>query len=153
MNASKVTITNETMDKKITNKQKGKLRMDRLREVSKSGKLAFAKNRNDVAEMVGYLPGQNGGYQWVLYNIQKGVLKEEIVKYNNYGRAEYFYTFNDPEEKNEKKTEKIAAEQPQIIISDEEKPIVITIYKGETTITFENISSDVVSDILKSILK
>ena len=153
MNASKVTITNETMDKKITNKQKGKLRMDRLREAAKSGKLAFAKNRNDVAEMVGYLPGQNGGYQWVLYNIQKGVLKEEIVKYNNYGRAEYIYTFNDPEDKTKKTIEKMVAEQPQIIISDEEKPIMITIYKGDMTISLENITAEMAADIIKSIVK
>lgn len=169
MFANKVVITEDTMNKaqkKLTNRRKGELRLQRLRELSESGKLAMIKSRADLAMAVGFTYEQRfkGGSQWVVYNVKKGVIKESLVGYTNHGTAEYEYHFVDPDtiakapRKNAKKVEPVVSELNMPIIKDQEErveviaqPQTLTIYKGETTITLENVDKDTAVEIIKSI--
>ena len=176
MFANKVVITEDTMNKaqkKLTNRRKGELRLQRLRELSESGKLAMIKSRADLAMAVGFTYDQRfkGGSQWVVYNVKKGIIRESLVGYTNHGTAEYEYHFVEPDtikkapRKNAKKT--VEKSEPNTLVDKIPTPIitdtsasevqvlagpqVLTVYKGETTITLENVDKDTAVEIIKSI--
>lgn len=178
------------MSKGLTNQKKGELRLKALREFANSGRLAFCKNRYQIAEGVGFPPEQVGkaGYQWVQYNIRKGVLREQITGLTNYGTAEYEYQFIDPEEnkkvvsrgieeavkefpnlikkveeptEEEKEQSKRKAEEMYRAMEEQyekekdEKPTstIITIYRGDTTVAIENVSTELILKIIKSVVE
>ena len=151
MEATKLTIDKETMamaTKPLNTKKKGELRMERLKQLADSGKLAMIKTRGDLAEAVGYTYQQRHslGYQWVHYRIKKGVIKETLTGYRN-GMPEYEYELigHEPAVK--------IQQQPQVIINEDQKQAAITIYHGDTTIALENINDNTIIEIVKAITK
>lgn len=164
MNVSNFTLTEETMNrinKPLTYQEKGALRRKKLREIAESGKIKFAKNRKELANMMGFDPTKQGGYQWVGYNVKNGWLKETITGYTSEGYAEYEYEFIDKDKKQRveptvRTTQPPALPKPDKEVvppADTDKPIVVTIYKGETTVAFENITAKMAAEIIKNILQ
>lgn len=87
MEATTVKISEETinkMNKTLSNKEIGKLRLQKLVEASKNGRLQLAKRRWDVAQIAGYGDKQlTAGYYWVAKMIERGVLVESISDEKN----------------------------------------------------------------------
>lgn len=152
MEATKLTINKETIEmanKPLTNKRRGELRMKKLEELAKSGKLAMIRNRGDLAEAVGYSYKQRSktGYQWVHYKVKKGVLQETLVGYTN-GIPEYEYKLVGYEpivKTTVPKTEEPAVEEKH------NEETVATIYINDATIALENVSGDTIVEIIKVI--
>lgn len=177
------------MNQPLNGRQKGKLRIKKLRELSKNGRLQFIRTRSDLAEAIGFPYDQkmNAGYQWVLARIRKGVLKETITGYTEDGHAEYEYQFIDPDKKphkkpatatitvprptdfeivrepseTEKKLAEKRAEEMYKAMSEqydkdakarEDKPMV-AIYRGDTTIVLNNMSAEMMVEIIKSVIQ
>lgn len=143
------------MNRPLNNRDKGRLRKEKLEELAKSGKLAFIKNRADLAEAVGFAYEQRhkAGYQWVNYNLMKGVLKEKLTGYTDNGLAEYEYEYVEakPKEKPVVKVQPVIWTDEAVKMSDSIKPMTITITKGDLTIRIEHADKGVVEDIIKSI--
>lgn len=158
MNISNFTLTKETkekMNRPLNNRDKGRLRKEKLEELAKSGKLAFIKNRADLAEAVGFTYEQRhkAGYQWVNYNLMKGVLKEKLTGYTDNGLAEYEYEYVEakPKAKPVVKVQPVIWADEAVKMPDSVKPMTITITKGDLTIRIEHADKGVVEDIVKSI--
>lgn len=157
MKASKLTISKETIMKAqepLHNYKRSELYMKNLEALAESGKLAMVRTRAELAEAIGfpYSRRANGGSQWVRRAIEKGVLQEQTMSYKSNGRAEYEYHLLNP------KAKSVAPPvNPPILDGVENKvevvaqPQTLTIYKGETTITLENIDKDTAVEIIKSI--
>lgn len=162
MNISNFTLTKETkekMNKPLSNKQKGALRSQKLKELAESGKLAMIKTRGDLAEAVGYPYAQRNtsGYQWIHYKIERGELLERITGYTDDGHAEYEYQYVEPN-KNPKPLKEVLKEfKPQVIEEKQETPtvlatsMVITITRGDTTVRIENATNEALAEIIKAI--
>lgn len=154
MEVSKLVISEETMNKaqkKLGKTKKSELRMEKLRQLAKSGRLAMIRNRGDLAEAVGYSYQERHslGYQWVHYKIKRGVLKETFLGYQD-GKPEYEY--------------EMISEQPAVITTKPaeaqvvENPVenpatIMTIYKGDITIALDNVKDNTIVEIVKTIMK
>ena len=97
MEISRLIFTKETkekMNKELTKREKGKLRYNRLEELAGNGKLALAKNRTEVAHLVG-MPDDGPtktGYKWVSGLVRNGYIKETIVGIGRNGKMEFEYS-------------------------------------------------------------
>lgn len=158
MNISNFTLTKETkekMNKPLSNKQKGALRSQKLKELAESGKLSMIKSRGDLAEAVGYPYAQRNtsGYQWIHYKVERGELIERITGYTDDGHAEYEYQYVEakPKAKPVVKVQPVIWTDEAVKMSDSIKPMTITITKGDLTIRIEHADKGVVEDIVKSI--
>jgi len=78
----------------LTRKQLGELRMKKIIEAEKDGRLAQAKNRTEVAELVG-IPKEriSVANTWVHRKISLGYMTETLVKFDKNNRPEYEYHF------------------------------------------------------------
>lgn len=97
MEISRLIFTKETkekMNKELTRKEKGKLRYNKLEELADNGKLSLAKNRIEVANLVG-VP-DNGptktGYKWVSGLVRNGYVKETVTGIGRNGKMEFEYS-------------------------------------------------------------
>lgn len=90
-----IKFTKETKDKMakgLTIRERGKLRFGKIKELDENGKLAFVKNRKELAAAAGYTPQQRSvGYAWVENLIHRGHITEEPVGYGKNGKLEYIY--------------------------------------------------------------
>lgn len=148
------------MNKPLSNKQKGALRSQKLKELAESGKLAMIKNRGDLAVAVGYPYSQRNtsGYQWIHYKIERGELLERITGYTDDGHAEYEYQYVEPKAKPAEPVSPVAKVSEPVrtvneMLEDAFKGsnMTITITKGDLTIRIEHADKGVVEDIVKSI--
>lgn len=165
MNVSNLVITGETMEKAnkpLSNRKKGELRSQKLKELAESGKLSMIRTRGDLAEAVGYPYAQrnNAGYQWVHYRIERGELIETLVGYTDNGAAEYEYQYIGKPKKVTPLAEDFKVAEPKVVLEDQkEEPTVlatntvVTIYKGDITIAVENVSDTALVDIIKEFVK
>lgn len=165
MRASKVILSKETkekMSKGLSNREKGKIREQRLQELADSGKLQFIRGRRELAEAVGFMNTHNNtaGYQWVVHRIKSGQLIEHIVGYTDYGTAEYEYHLSEEKVSNpvvDKGIEEAVKEFPKLIQPvTEQKPntaISITIYHKDTTFVLNNLDVKTVVDFVKSVIQ
>lgn len=149
-------------NKPLSNRKKGELRTQKLKELAESGKLSMIRNRGDLAEAVGYTYSQrsNAGYQWVHYKIEKGELKETLVGYTDNGAAEYEYQYIGKPKNTTSLAGDFKVAEPKVVLEDQkEEPTVlatntvITIYKGDITIAVENVSDTALVDIIKEFVK
>lgn len=156
MEVSQLTISKETMEqaqRKLTPQEKGDIMLGRLEEIDKSGALAQARTRNDVALYCGYsVANIKAGYAWVKNLIKRGVLEEVLVsKQGRVAEYQYYYKGKQP-----KKTQVYA---PTNITTAIETPVVeasntlITIYHGDTTVAIENVGREMLADIISTIIK
>lgn len=78
----------------ITHKQKGNLRIEKIAEAERSGQLSLAKNRIEVAEIVGIPKNQPAvANAWVYRQIKIGKLTETLVKFDEHNKPEYEYHY------------------------------------------------------------
>ncbi len=93
MKVSRLIFTKETkdkMNKSLNKREKGRLRSAKLKELDNDGRLAVAKNRYEVASMVG-VSNKQVGYNWVSTLIKRKKITEILTGVNQYGQAEYEY--------------------------------------------------------------
>ena len=150
------------MNKPLTNREKGRLRNIKLKELADSGRLAFVKNRGDLAEAVGFTYEQRAkaGYQWVQYNIAKDVLNERFVGYGQDGKAEYEYEYLGvkPKPKATIKNKPVAKKKPMVWVdeavktAEETKPAEVVITKGDLAICIKNVDKSAIAEIIKAVL-
>ena len=79
---------------KVSNHEKGRMLFEKLKTLSDSGELSLAKNREDLASLVGYAPSEikSKGLSWVSRLIRKGIIAEKVLGFNEYShRAENAY--------------------------------------------------------------
>ena len=78
----------------ITPTQKGNLRTEKIAEAERSGRLSLAKNRTEVAEIVGIPENQPSvANAWVYRQIKIGKLSETLVKFDENNKPEYEYHY------------------------------------------------------------
>lgn len=78
----------------ITHKQKGNLRTEKIAEAERSGRLSLAKNRVEVAKIVGIPENQpTVANAWVHRQIKIGKLSETLVKFDENNKPEYEYHY------------------------------------------------------------
>ena len=176
MEVSRITFkkeTQEAMEKGLSVRQRGKLLFSRLQELDNDGTLSKAKNRADVAWLVGYNKDQaKAGYAWVSNLVRRGNLSETILEWSPSGKmiAEYHvlkspdYDYQETKRRvdsREKRAEQILEElhhwQKQAPILTEEKsdtnPIKIEITRGDMTIKVEMDSHEEASKLITTIMK
>lgn len=155
MEVSQLTISKETMEqaqRKLTPQEKGDIMLGRLEEIDKSGALAQARTRNDVALYCGYsVANIKAGYAWVKNLIKRGILEEVLV--SKQGRvAEYQYYYKGKQPKKTFYAPAIGA-TPVATPVVEASNTLITIYHGDTTIAIENVGREMLADIISTIIK
>lgn len=166
MEISRLTFTKETkekMSKGLNRLQKGKLHWAKLREAEASGKLDFAKNRYEVANLCGYTEAERSrGHSWVTHKIMNHQLQETLHGIGKDGRMEYeYHILADPDYEfkgvQEAHTKDKPQTEPVVQISKvpNNMPTVyrVEIIRGDTTIKVELANYDEVSEFVKTILK
>lgn len=174
MEASRAIFSQETRDKikkGLSNREKGRIRFEKLKELDETGVLAEANTRPDVATLIGYTKEQwKQGYSWVTNMIARGYLSETIVGFSPSGRGEYEYHMTglepdyDYKRSGNYKPHKVDAVKPKEelekikIWTDEAKNIVkdnyaIIISKNGVDIKIELDSKDKVIEIIKDLVK
>ena len=100
MNVSRLTFTKETKDKMskpLTHFERGKLRWDKIKELENEGKLAMAKNRQEILNLMGAPAGYSVVYGWLSTQIRKGYIKEVLTGFDKHNQPEYeYYTSGGP---------------------------------------------------------
>lgn len=96
MEVSRLTLTEETQSKmrrRLSNREKGALRWQRLNDFENRGLLIKASNRKAVAQIGGYTSAQcKQGASWVSNMIKNGYMLEEFVGTMPSGRKIYKYS-------------------------------------------------------------
>ena len=87
--------TKEKMEQGLRGKALGRVRLEKLKELSDNGKLSGAKNRLDVAHLLGYTEenasNRGAGYGWVSNMVSKGYLVEAVNGFDRDGSPNYLY--------------------------------------------------------------
>ena len=144
----------------------------KLEKVSENGMLSKAKNRTDVARLIGYNKSRiNSGYAWVSSLIYRGYLKENIAYTDDSGASIMEYTLGDSRPKyfkdgmtitkenveEHKENEEGHEEVKNIEIEEKEvvnpNVIKISITRGCTNISVELTDCDQAIKLITTILK
>ena len=154
------------MEKGMSVRKRGEIYFNRLKELEKDGTLSKAKNRADVARLVGYNKEQaKAGYSWVSNMIRRGHLTETIRSWSPSGRmeAEYhlsgtkpIYGYEEQKKKRQEQKERNIQmwfnENPQVVLQDE-APIKIEITKRDLCIKLELSDRTYAGEFIKQLLK
>ena len=150
-------------NKPLSNRKKGELRTQKLKELAESGKLSMIKTRGDLAEAVGYTYAQraNAGYQWVHYKIERGELKETLVGYTENGSAEYEYQYLGKQQDVPRKeaVERVLEDYDRLKQDSIEQSMekltspMVTLYKGDISIVLEFMSEEGIAEVIKEVMK
>lgn len=159
MFASKLTVSEDTKNIKLTDNQRGKLRWNKLKELDESGELSFIKNREQLALACGYTSEQkNSSNVWIYGLVKKGYLTEVLTGFVN-GKAEreYHLTGKEPDydyknvSRKKKPVAKTAPKDTEPIVPKNltapvqvmlEPQTIINIKKGDITVSITGISLD-----------
>lgn len=97
MDVSRFIFKQETKDElqKKTKLSVGKVRWDKLKELEANGKLATAKDRRDIVELLGYDRENVSVYYWVLDKIKKHYLVEQPTDVAD--ECQYYTTGEEPD--------------------------------------------------------
>lgn len=78
----------------LTHKQLGELRVQKIIEAEKDGRLAKARNRTEVAELIGISKDRVAvANSWVYRQISLGYMTETLLQFDKNHRPEYEYHF------------------------------------------------------------
>lgn len=136
---------NKTKGKKLSPREVGKLRWQKIVEAEKRGELQFCGNRKDVAVIAGYNRDEARGVMWVRNMINRGHLTETLAEAKGIYSTYYYSTKSKP-----KHTNLTAEPKPQ----DEPKPqrpAKATIRYGDIEIALENYCASDIATIAKSL--
>lgn len=145
------------MEKKLTNRERGKLLYERLKECDANGKLNLASNRKEVSNLVG------GNLPWVNGMISRRYLTETLQGFNN-GKPTYEYHLTGKEPNydytRKRRREVVKPERDAVIWQETEEiqtnvatPIKIEITRGDMTIKVEMDDSEQVGKLITTILR
>lgn len=150
---------NTMPNKKLSMKDRGKIKWEKLLEGANGGSLALCKNRREVAELVGYTKGEaHRGHSWVSNLIKQGHLIEKRVGTNHRGFAVCEYSlgttpdygpgvvFNTPEPQIIERARMVSDAPSETTIATPNAKVVITY--GELKIELNEVSPDMVKDII-----
>lgn len=107
-------------EQSLTHKQLGELRNKKIIEAEKDGRLAQARNRTEVAELVGISKDRVAvANAWVYRQITLGKMTETLMKFDKNHKPEYEYHFYE-----NKVVKTQAKKKPTAIVKPEVKPEV-----------------------------
>lgn len=170
MNAN-VIFTKQTKDalanlSDLSVRERGRLRFTRLKELDASGVLSKAKNRADVARLVGYTEEQaRKGYTWVSSLIARGHLVETIQEWTPNGRrlAEYHvsgtpdYSYSHGEHRRRKDKAKKGAGIAMKNITDDTlrstTPVKVELSKDGLLVRVEGLDAQQAQELVVGIAK
>lgn len=125
--------------KVLGNVEKRELRIKRLIEADKDGRLAKAKTRYDVGALAGFTKAQKtSGYLWTYKLIKDGILKEHIMNYTQNGHAEYEYHVVEPK-KAEVKAEPVTVKDTAPQFEPKKQTVTLTNVHPKVTIKLSHI--------------
>lgn len=149
--------------------ERGKELFGKLKELAEDGTLEKARNRADVATLVGYTSDQTeAGYSWVSSLIRREYLKERIIGTTPSGKmiAQYSLGNEEPMYDYEKvKNKKEAKENSEEMLVKENMPVLdgkevanpdvikINITRGDTNISVEVVNCDQAIKLITTVLK
>lgn len=150
-------------NKALGNVERRELRIKRLVEADKDGRLAKAKTRYDVGALAGFTEAQRtSGYLWTYHLIKDGILKEHIMNYTKDGHAEYEYHVSMPKKDSvvkkssvvDKGIQEAVKEFPQVILPVEDgagrKAVLRT---NDITVELTGYTASELAVILKTLAK
>ena len=136
---------NKTKGKKLSPREIGKLRWQKIVEAEKRGELQFCGTRKDVAALAGYDRNEAKGATWVRNMINRGHLIETLAEARGIYSTYYYSTGSKP-----KHTGFNLESKPQ----NEPKPqklMKATIKYGDMEIALENYCASDIATIAKSL--
>lgn len=157
----------EKAEQGLSAREKGKLRWEKLQEAAEEGRLQLAKNRYEVAALVGLSSRNSACYQWVSNLIRRENLQEMFIGFED-GHAIYEYRLGrkQPYGRRKKRAKKQVANKPvssetnkvakpatKLVEEKIPEVIKVEITKGEITIKIELTSSEQVSELITTVLK
>lgn len=140
----------------------GKIKFDRLKELSETGELLKATCRGDIVKLIGYNEDEfRKGYSWVNNMIVRGYLNERTLGVTPSGKilCEYSLTGAQPryhhEEQRDKKTrEKARKELCQPVEQKKTDSLIkLEITKGDITIRAEFAEVEQATNLITTIMK
>lgn len=87
---------NKTKGKKLSPREVGKLRWQKIVEAEKRGELQFCGTRKDVAVLAGYDRDEKKGVMWVRNMINRGHLTETLAEAKGVYSTYYYSTGSKP---------------------------------------------------------
>lgn len=90
----------KTKGKKLSPREIGKLRWQRIVEAEKRGELQFCGTRKDVAALAGYNRDETKGAMWVRNMINRGHLTETLAEAKGIYSTYYYSTGSKPKYNN-----------------------------------------------------
>lgn len=163
------------MNKKLNNREIGRLRWEKLKELDKNGGLAFCKNRQDILSALGFNTGYGTEYSWLATRVANKNIQEIIVGFDNNNMPIYEYHLaEEPDYSNKiatkarqerRKEERNIRKEKQLVVSQEttnlsnthhmpssEKTTAdVVVRYGELVIELNNIDSSVIEKIINKI--
>lgn len=164
MEVSKLTFKEDTikkMDSGLTRKEKGKILEKRLKELDETGRLAFVKNRLQLATAVGYTDEEapKRGAAWVSAIVKRGLVSETLRGFDRNNKPEYEYHYNGnkrakhtPSNVKQEGGVKQEEQMATVPIATDNKTIKIEILKGDITIRVEFIDQDRALGLITTLL-
>lgn len=142
----------------------GKIKFDRLKELSETGELLKATCRADVATLVGYNEDEpKKGYSWVSNMINRGHLEERTLDITPSGKILYEYSltgtrpqYGYEEHRNRKTKKKARQELSKLQPIEQKKASSLTkleITKGDITIRVEFAEVEQATNLITTIIK
>lgn len=129
----------KTKGKKLSPREIGKLRWQKIIEAEKRGELQFCGTRKDVAVLAGYDRNETKGVMWVRNMINRGHLIETLAEAKGIYSTYYYSTKSKP-----KHTNFTTEPKPQ-------KLVKATIKYGGIEIALENYCASDIATIAKSL--
>lgn len=149
--------------------QRGALRWEKIKDAERRGELALAKNRYQVARLVGFTHEQRvRGYGWVTNMVLRGHLREVETGIDKNKHSEYRYSvIRDPDYSRSKargvmlENKRKAKETPAVVETNvsintdanEGRVYKLEFSNGATTIKLELDDYEKVAELIKTILK
>lgn len=152
--------------KRLSRRQKGKLRWEKLMENVVDGKLVSCTSRNDIIKLVGYSRKEHhSGYSWVTNMITRNHLIEKRVGTDKRGMAIYEYKIgSQPNYRLGKKpavynvetapilNEPATISEPVVLSRvNPDRPNIVITY-GELRIEFNDTNADVIKDAIVALI-
>lgn len=142
---AKVQFTNDfikkTKGKKLTPREIGKLRWQKIVEAEKRGELQFCGTRKDVAVLAGYDKESKAGVMWVRNMINRGHLTETLAEAKGIYSTYYYSTGSKPKH--------VGFEAP--LQPRPQQPTKATIRYNDLEITLEGYSASDVATVAKGL--
>lgn len=129
----------KTKSKKLSSREIGKLRWQKIVDAEKRGELQFCSTRKDVAALAGYDRNEPKGAMWVRNMINRGHLTETLAEAKGVYSTYYYSTGSKP-----KHTNFTAEPKPQ-------RPTKATIRYAGMEIELENYCATDIATIAKGL--